>query len=167
MRGNFGRSLPLTLLLALALAPACSDSKTATPDMAAPLAPAFRGTLDLDIRDRASLALLPTGATTFDVELTLMSGGSAVIASGEKLLAKGRIDPFPEARTTLYSARFSLPPIASGPCAGKPVSVALSLVRREDNDRVAGGLSAYCGEGTFSGTPIRVLRLSGPLPFVP
>ena len=54
-----------------------------------------------------------------------------------------------------------------GRCGGEPVSLALSLARRGDARRVAGGLTAYCGADRFAGVPVRVLRLSGELPLPP
>ena len=64
----------------------------------------------------------------------------------------------------MYVASWSYSMPASSPCRGEPVSLALSLVRRNGNARVGGSLTAYCGVDKWHGVPVRVLRLSGELP---
>jgi hypothetical protein len=84
-----------------------------------------------------------------------------VAPAGEALSAPGRVEAFPEADATLYTARFGAPADPAGPCGDRPVSLALSLHRAGGNDHLGGALTAYCGEGAWHGTPARVLRLAG------
>jgi len=77
----------------------------------------------------------------------------------------GRIDAWPEAEATLYSATFSHPAVPEGPCGEQPVSLALALHHDHDADVIAGGLTGYCGADTFFGVPpIEPLRISGRMP---
>jgi hypothetical protein len=144
------------LLFAVLLFCACADSTTTNP-----AAVTFKGTLAVDIRGSADVTLAVRSPSEMDATVTL-ADGYGLAASGAPLTARGRIESFPEAAAwQLYTARFSSPPIAGGPCADKPVSLALALTRRDGNARVAGALTAYCGDATYAGVPARVLRLTG------
>jgi hypothetical protein len=144
------------LLACLVLFSACADSTSSNPVDAA-----VKGTLAVDIRGSADVTLVPRGPHDLDVTVAL-ADGYGLVAPGTPLSAKGRLETFPEASAwQLYTARFSSPPIPSGPCGDKPVSLALALSRRDGNARVAGALTAYCGDATYAGVPARVLRLTG------
>ncbi len=134
--------------------PACGkDEQVATPQVA--------GTLALDIRDTLDVVVKGEGP---DIEVTLTpSKGHGVAADGATLTGAGRIEAFPEAGGELMTARLDAAAVAGGPCKDQPVSLALSLYRREKNAHVGGSLTAYCGAGTFQGVPARLLRLSGDL----
>ncbi len=127
-------------------------------DAAVPAAAPLRGDLDLEIRDTASLVIEPTGA----VKLTVTSG-FGLLEANKELSSSGRIERLPESSATLYTARFDVPMQSGGPCADKPISLAMSLHRQDTSSRAIGGLTAYCGADTWYGVPARILRLSGPL----
>lgn len=145
------------LLSALGLLAACGKNAETVKK------PALTGTLDLEIVDSADVHLSLHGA---DLTATLTPDkGYGVMPAGQPLTGKGHVESFPEANATLYTARFSAPADASGPCGKEPVSLALALHRDEDNDRVQGSLTPYCGQDTWFGTPAHTpLRLSGDLP---
>ena len=146
--------IPKTVVL-LALACACNASNEADADEKLSLV------LDLEIRDSASMQLTRTGEE-LDVSLAL-SKGFGVVADGARVAGKGRLERFPEADVALYTARFSLPPQADGPCGEQPVSLALALHRRGDGPRLSGSLTPYCGTDVWFGTPARSpLRMSSP-----
>jgi hypothetical protein len=141
------------LIAGLALACGCTDDPIVTQN---PL----RGELAVDIRDSAEVEIRGEGPL---LEATVkLSKGYGLAPEGAALTGKGREEVFPEASMTLYTARFDAPPAAGGPCGSAPVSLALSLHRRQGS-RAAGSLTAYCGAGVFHGEPARVLRLSGDL----
>lgn len=145
-------------LLALALlAAACGDGES---DRANGTRTA--GNLDLDIRDHADVALALEGDA---LSLTLrVSKGFGVLPADTEVRGAGRVEHFPEAELTLYTAKIALPSTASGPCGEEPVSVALSLYRRGSSERVGGALTPYCGKDTWFGTPARApLRITGRL----
>ncbi len=125
--------------------------------------PSASGTLDLEITDSAKVGLSIHGD---DLTATVTPNkGYGVMPAGKTLSGKGHVEHFPEADATLYTARFSAPADSSGPCKDKPVSLALALHRDEDNDRVQGSLTPYCGKDVWFGTPAHdPLRLSGDLP---
>ena len=125
---------------------------------------AWRGTLDVDIRDSVDATLVPHGATDLDATLAFTTSGFDLFDHASPLRLPVHIEAFPEAGLTLYVGTLSLPPFAGGRCADQPVSLALALSRKEQNDRVQGSLTAYCGESTYSGVPARVLRIVGSLP---
>ncbi|MEZ4222981.1 MAG: hypothetical protein R3B13_18705 [Polyangiaceae bacterium] len=139
------------------LTPACGDGES---DRASGTRTA--GSLDLDIRDHADITLALEGDT---VSLTLrVSKGFGVLPAGTEVRGAGRVEHFPEAELTLYTAKIALPSTASGPCGEEPVSVALSLYRRGSSERVGGALTPYCGKDTWFGTPARApLRITGRL----
>jgi len=88
--------------------------------------------------------------------------GFGVAPSGEPLVGPARIDAFPEANATLYTARLSAPAQPGGPCGDEPVSLALALHLDADAGYMAGGLTPYCGADTWFGVPaIEPLRVSG------
>jgi hypothetical protein len=129
-----------------------------------PLEGPLRGQLAVDIRDQADVEIRGEGPA-LDVDVTVkLSKGFGLVKDGAALMAPGRVEAFPEAGMTLYTARFEAPAIegGSGPCGAQPVSLALSLHMREGT-RASGSLAAYCGAGTYSGEPARILRLSGDL----
>ena len=122
------------LLAALALACGCTDDPLLDPK-GGPL----RGELSVDIRERAEIEIQGSGA-----ELSVsakLSKGFGVAPEGAALTGAGREELFPEAKMTLYTARFEAPPAASGPCGSSPVSLALSLHMRQ-GARASGSLTA-------------------------
>jgi len=143
-------------VLALGLV-ACESSDAGVADET------IRAKLDLDIRDRADLVLERRGER-LDVAVTL-GKGFGLVTDGTRLSGHGRVEAFPEADLSLYTARFSLAPHAGGPCKDEPISLALSLERRGRNERLAGSLTPYCGKDVWSGIPARSpLRLATPPP---
>ncbi|MCK6588908.1 MAG: hypothetical protein HUU21_23690 [Polyangiaceae bacterium] len=143
------------LIAGLALACGCTDD----PIVDLGKGP-LRGELEVDIRDRADVEIRGEGA---ELEaMVKLSKGYGLLPEGAMLVGKGREEAFPEAKMTLYTARFDAPPAEGGPCKSLPVSLALSISMRE-GPRAAGSLTAYCGAGVFYGEPARVLRLSGNL----
>lgn len=118
--------------------------------------------LELELRDKVSVSMEQAG-DVLTVTLT-PSAGYGLMAPNVALTGEGRLERFVEASSILYTARFSSPAEPSGPCANQPVSLALALHRQAGNDRVTGGLTAYCGAGQWHGTPKRVLRIAGSLP---
>ncbi|MCC6552316.1 MAG: hypothetical protein IT372_04745 [Polyangiaceae bacterium] len=145
--------LPLSAMAAAVLAGCAADEALSPLDQ--PLA----ATLSVDIRESAALRIDGQGPDV-KVRLTL-SKGFGVAPAGEALSGPGRVEAFPEAAATLYTARLAAPADPSGPCGDRTVSLALSLHRAGDAAHVGGALTAYCGEGVWSGVPARVLRLSG------
>ena len=94
-----------------------------------------------------------------------LSKGFGVAPQDAELLGKGRVESFPEADLVLYTAKLSLEPTAGGPCGSEPVSLALSLYRRGNAERVGGALTPYCGRDVWHGVPARApLRITGKLP---
>jgi len=125
---------------------------------------AWRGTLDVDIRDSVDVTLVPKTATDLDATLKFTTSGFDLFDRTAPVKLALRVEDFPEAGLALYVGKLSLPPFPTGPCADQPVSLALALSRKERNDRVQGSLTAYCGAETYAGVPARVLRLVGSLP---
>jgi hypothetical protein len=120
------------------------------------------GELDMEIRDRATVSVVGDGdRRQFDL---ILDRGFGVTESGAPLHGLGRVERFTESDLTLYTAQFEHDATPSGPCGDQPVSLALSLVREGQNTRVAGALTIYCGGGVWHGVPVKVLRLSGPMP---
>jgi hypothetical protein len=144
-------------LLALAVAACDGESTSSTP----PPKP-LEGELSLELRDTATVTLERTGGDAIAVRLTA-SAGYDLLPAGEVLAGAGFAEALAEASATLYTAKLAAPPQAGGPCAGEPVSLALSLHRPGDSATVVGGISAYCGADVWYGVPVRVLRLSGEL----
>jgi hypothetical protein len=146
-------------ILLIPLAGACSRDDDTRPQ---PEPVTLSGSLDLEIRDRLDVTLTVRGET---LAATLTpSSDFGVVAAGEPLSGDGRVEAFPEAEATLYTARFSAPARAGGPCGSQPVALALSLHRSGSGEMVAGSLTPYCGAQAL-GTPARTpLRLSGLLP---
>jgi hypothetical protein len=164
-----------TRLLAAALALAgCSSEEGISPAPAtsAPAGPtSFAGALDVDIRWSAgvavelSTALDPAATSSVAATATLdlsKAGAGALLDASQPIRAPGRAEPFPEARTVLYTGVVTLPPKPGGRCGAAPVTLALALRRRAGNDHVGGALTAYCGPSA-SGVPERVFRLAGDL----
>lgn len=103
------------------------------------------------------------GGGTIDVTMQLATGEAAdLFDASAPIVAPGRIDAFPEANTRLFSATTIVAGLPAGRCKGQPVALALALHQRGTDARVAGALTAYCGE-RHAGTPAKVLRLSGQL----
>lgn len=119
--------------------------------------------LELELRDKVSVSMEQSGEDVLTVTLT-PSAGYGLMAPNVALTGEGRLERYVEASSILYTARFSSPAEPSGPCGNEPVSLALALHRQAGNDRVTGGLTAYCGPGQWHGTPKRVLRIAGTLP---
>lgn len=157
-------------ILAWVLAGACALAACGK-DEDTPTAPYAYGTLAVDVRQSVEVKLshpVVAGAggalDGIDVELKFAPGDFGLFDAATPLTARGRVEAFEEAAMTMITARFSLPARASSPCGAQPISASLALTRRAGHARVAGGLTFYCGAGTFAGVPKKVLRLSGELP---
>jgi hypothetical protein len=126
----------------------------------------YRGTLDADIRGTAitSIIVHPGGAADISIQLDTATMPELVDASAPLVFTAGKVEPFLENGSVLYTGKLSRPAVAGGPCGSQPVSLALSLHRRGAEARVGGSLTAYCGEARFFGVPARILRLTGQLP---
>ncbi len=121
------------------------------------------GTLDLEIRGEASVHITTDLVGGVEVTVTL-SDGHGLVPDGATIVGAGRIDAYPEADATLYTARFNAPafPGPGARCGAEPVSLALALHTDADNAVVAGALTPYCGADRWYGLPIREpLRLRG------
>lgn len=159
------RALVLTLI---ALA-ACSTNESVTalapaPSASVPTVAVMRttGTLDLDLVSTADVTIDERADGTLDLKLTLGRGGG-VLDPSIPLSGTGKVSRFPEADTTLYSAKLRAPALAGGRCGSMPVSLSFTLRRVGKNARVSGGLAAYCGDGVFEGAPAQVSRITGSL----
>lgn len=148
---------------AWAAALSATVSLSCVDESLAPVDSVLRGTLTLEVRDSASIELVvPNDGSATSVKITL-DQGFGVAPAGVELSGTGRAASFPEAHSTLYTARLSAPAQPAGPCGAEPISLALSLHRQGESSLVVGGLSAYCGAEAWHGNPRRVLRLSGEL----
>ncbi len=147
----------VTLILSTVLCSACDDdSKEVRHDRETVL----ETVLDLEISEQAALSLARDGRRV--VATLEVSRGFGVVPDGTVLSGIGRVDAYPEAHATIYTARFVTEALPGGPCGAARVSSALSLHRRRDTDVVAGGLTSYCGSDVFHGIPAsEPLRLSG------
>lgn len=145
-------------LLALPLA-GCGSDTTPTPT---PEPTVLTGTLDLELRDTATVSVTPTEADRATIAIT--PSATYGLLGGDPLTATGFVERYPEANSTMYTAKYDVPAQSDGPCGSEPISVALALHRQGENAIVIGGLSAYCGAGQHHGVPVRVLRLAGDLP---
>jgi hypothetical protein len=147
----------LIIASATLLALGCGNDDETPPDVSV-----MRGTLEMEIRDEATVRVEGKGdAARATVVLT---NGYGLAPSDTPLVGAGRIESFPEAEASLITARFAAMGDATGPCGAAPVSLALSLHRDADNAYVAGGITAYCGTDVWFGKPVRIVRLSGALP---
>jgi len=144
------------LLASLGAVLACEDSEAPSPETES-----FE--LDVDIRENAQVRVEKRGES-LEVRLTI-SRGFGVAEDGATLRGSGRLERFPEADVTLYTAKLSAPAVSAGPCGSEPVSLALALHRRGTAKRVSGSLTPYCGKDVWSGVPARnPLRLSTTIP---
>jgi len=150
------------VVMTLLLLPSCSEEETITK---APQGRAYEGTLSLELRGSAavSIAIAPDGNVTVTLKPDMI-GAAGLLDPLAMLSAPGKVEPFPETESELYTAKFSVPVRPGSPCGASPISLGLSLLRRGRNDHVGGSLTAYCGQDRFYGVPARVLRLSGDLP---
>jgi hypothetical protein len=140
---------------------ATATATAAPTPTATPPGVEMAGRLDLDIRWSADVTIRVVGR---DLTAKLTLGDTRKVAiAGAALEGVGKVHDFPEADAVLYAARFASPSVADGRCGSAPVSLSLTLFRRGANDSVEGGIAAYCGTDTYSGTPARMLRLSGVL----
>lgn len=144
------------LILACLLV-ACSKSSE-QPASPSDAATGIRGTLAVEIRQTVDVTISPAAQIT----LAFGEGDFGVLEPNTKFTVNGAIEPLPEASATMYTATWAAPKRSAGPCGEQPMTFALSLVRRGQNTRVGGGLTAYCGPNA-TGVPARVLRLSGDL----
>lgn len=120
----------------------------------------FEATLALETTCVVEIVLTQTGD---DLQASVTpSEGFGVAADGATLTGPARIDTFPEAGATLYTARLGGATVSDGRCGDAPVSLALALHLDADATFLAGGLTAYCGADTWFGVPIiEPLRISG------
>ena len=122
----------------------------------------FDATFDLELRETIDVAFARLGTA---IEVTVRASRGYGLVPTDVLVGVGRIDAYPELGATLYTATFDGPAQAQGPCADAPISLGLSLHHDDDASIIAGGLTGYCGAGTFFGTPaIEPLRIFGRLP---
>jgi hypothetical protein len=166
---RLSRQVALGLVGVLFLAAGCGEGSGNTNAKATPIntptptpTPVeMTGRLDLDIRWSADVAIRVAGRD-LTAQVTL-SDAREVAVAGVALDGHGTAHEFPEANAVLYAARLASPPVADGRCGSQPVSLSLTLFRREGNDHVAGGIAVYCGANTYAGIPVRMLRLAGVL----
>lgn len=127
----------------------------------APPVPVLEVSLELELRDTIQIGFGTTdGGVVAEID---PSRGFGLV--GGALAGVGRIDAYPEAEATMYTATFEGPPVPDGPCGEAPISLALALHHDHDADVIAGGLTGYCGAATFWGVPaIEPLRISGRMP---
>jgi len=115
--------------------------------------------VNLELRYQATVDVSRDGQ---NLEVALVPQASFdVLEIGRRYDGRGFLEEFPEAHTRLYTAGFDAPAMPSGPCGQKPVSLALSLSRRDQETSLSGSLTAFCGAGVFTGTPTRIFRLAG------
>lgn len=157
----------LASLLALALplvAGACHDNPQGSRQATQA---ALAGTLAVELRDHVRIELSERDDAdhqgAFNATLHFDAGAYGLWDGPLDLTGVVRVEPFPEAEASLYVAKLSAPTKPGGPCGARPISLALSLLRRGEEPRVSGALTAYCGDGTWTGKPARLLRLSGTL----
>lgn len=152
--------------LGLALALGCSKepqkAPEKTPEKATPTR--YAGALAVEAGGTADVALeVGKGGVA---ELTLRLGAvpnSVYFGESLELKGAGRADYVAPVKHMLYGARFTRPAAATGPCAGKPSSVRISLTRVDAADEVSGTVKAYCSPDA-KGDEIDRLRVKGPLP---
>lgn len=122
----------------------------------------YRIDFGLDYRDGGTLRL---SATCDELEGTFsVIRGNPFLAAGRLYSGSGRIYRFPETGDVLYTLKVSAsPPSDQGPCGGNELSLSLSLSGKRGSFYLVGGLTAYCGKGTYYGRPARVMRVSGAL----
>jgi hypothetical protein len=132
-----------------------------------PAPKAMIGTLSVELRQTVDVSFTPRiGQDGLDAVLAFGDGDFDVFDAHTTLRGSVTVESFPEAQLSLYVATFSAPARAGGPCGDQPMTLALSLERRQSNARVGGGLTVYCGASKASGVPARILRMSGDLPLL-
>ena len=132
----------------------CKDTESASPS-------GWKLSMDLDIRSQAVVEMQPGSRKDRPIMSVQLPSEAGVIDTASPLRAEGRLDSYPEAHLTVYTAKFAAKGRHGGPCGEGDVSVALSLANRKDNPYMAGSLTAYCGTRKWYGVPVRVWRLSG------
>ena len=149
------RAWPFFFALAL---PACSSDEPKPKEQ--PAETVLDASLDLEARQSIAVTITTRGRKA--TATLVASAGFGVVPAGESLTGPARIDEYPEAGATLYTARLDAPAQAGGPCGDEPVSLALSLHSDRDHRFIAGGLTAYCGSDRWHGVPaLEPLRISG------
>lgn len=119
----------------------------------------------LDLETKRDVDVLVTRTGEALAATVTVSRGYGVAADGATVTGPARIDAYPEAGATIYTARLAGDAVQGGPCGEQPVSLALALHLDDDADLLAGGLTPYCGADTWFGIPaIEPLRISGRLP---
>lgn len=138
------------------------SSSTGTPPMPVVL---LDGTFDLEVRDRIDVEVVQAGA---DVAITIDASEALGVLPTSPIEGVGRVDAYPEAAATVYTATFAVPAVADGPCGDSPITLGLALYATTGSDDVApsvvvaGGITAYCGEDVTSGVPaLEPLRVFG------
>lgn len=149
------------LILAAAHISACADDESVAPVGGSKT---VKGTLDVDIRAASIDVSIEPASSSEETQVALqITKGYGLLPAGSQISGAGRVEDLPEAKSLLYTARLEAPPDPAGPCGDQPVSLGLSLHRREANAHVGGSLTAYCGKSAWSGVPARVFRLAGDL----
>lgn len=123
------------------------------------------GTFDLEVRETIAVEVVQIGA---DVVVTIDASESIGVLPTGAIEGPGRIDAYPEAAATVYTATFAAPAVPDGPCGDSPITLALALHAVTGSDDVApsvvvaGGITAYCGESVTAGVPaLEPLRVFG------
>ncbi len=154
-------SIGLFCIVASFALTACSNDETVSP---VETGTTLQGTLAMDIRGEANVALVAAaGSSDLTVTLSLKGDTLGLFDPETTWNAAGKVEIFPEADLTLYTAELAAPAWQGGGCGAEPVSVALSLARRGKAARVAGSLTVYCGANRYVGVPAGMLRLAGEL----
>ena len=119
--------------------------------------------LHLDFEVRQSIDIVVSRQDDGDIIVSYSPfRGFGVMEDMGAYSGPGRIDVYPEAGATVYTARIDGAPVAGGPCGDQPVSLAFSMHVEEHAEYYAGGIAAYCGADTWHGVPvIEPLRMAG------
>jgi hypothetical protein len=156
-----------TLLACLSLA-ACShqeDSTSSSPATAGCVPGQsfthFRLPFELDYRNTGTLSFSMTcddlqGTLLLDTDHEFLQANVSYPGTGKRY-------DFPESGNVLYAFEVPVPGTDFAACPGKPLTLSLSLSSKAGSKRLSGAGAIYCGSGTATSKPLRVLRLSGQL----
>ncbi len=136
------------------------DATAADDDSAPPYVQKYQFALAIEVQFQATLKLAqnPNGNLT---AAFIPQQGFDVLLAGTTLLGSGQLWSIPEANGRMVMLRLNGPAAPNGPCGNNPISYAVSLTAKASNAYMVGGLTAYCGANTFTGSPARVMRLAG------
>ena len=114
---------------------------------------------DLDVRDSGTLEFRQSGnqlEASFVVE-----EGTVLLPGGQSFSGTGRVEQFSIAGMKLYKFDFPGQVLAEGPCGQEAVTYRLALVRRQENAKLSGSLSIYCGVDPQGEQPVQLLKITG------